>query len=375
MIIVLTLPYCALLFVLIRLGILPNSKATWGTTGGWILLLLIFLFIPMQWGAPSGSARVMTRVVQIVPNVSGQVIEVAAEPNQPMQKGDVLFRLDPLPFQHSVDLAEATLVRVQTQSKQDIEVLEDAKANLRRTIAGAELAQSRYDDDAQLVESGVYSANRLEKRKSDLDQAQALVDSARTAVSRAEAEVGAVMPDGELAKVAEAIAQLDQARWNLEQTVVYAPGPGFATNVAVAAGQRAVSIPLAPTMAYVDTSEVMLIAQIHQIYLRHIKPGQPIEITMKRLPGLVFSGTVDQIVPAVSGGQAMVGGMVAPASQVLSEPFHVRINLDDPKLMAEFDPGSVGMVAIYTNSASATHIIRKVTVRLTAILNFINPAL
>lgn len=375
MIIVLTLPYCALIWILIRVGVLPNSKATWGSIGAWVLLLLIFLFIPMQWGAPSGSARVMTRVVQIVPNISGQVIEVAAKPNAPMQKGDVLFRIDPVPFQHSVNLAEATLVRVQTQSKQDIEALEDTKANLRRAEAGAELAQSRYDDDKQLVESEVYSANRLEKRQSDLDQAIAIVDSARSAVARAEAELGAVMPDGDFAKVAEAQSQLDQARWNLDQTVVRAPGEGFATNVALAAGQRAVNMPFAPAMAFVDTSESTLVAQIHQIYLRHIESGQAIELTMKKMPGLVLAGTVDSIIPAVSTGQAQVGGTVATATQVVSEPFLVRINLDDPTMMGSFDPGSVGIVAIYTDSAGATHIIRKVMMRLTAILNYINPAL
>lgn len=375
MIIVLTLPYCALIWVLIRMGVLPNTKATWGSIGAWVLLLLIFLFIPMQWGAPSGSARVMTRVVQIVPNISGQVIEVAAEPNEPMRQGDVLFRIDPVPFQISVDLTEATLVRVQTQAKQDIEALEDAKANLRRAAAAAELAQSRYDDDKQLVDSGVYSENRLEKRQSDLDQANAIVDSASSAVSRAEAELGAVMPNGDLAKVAEAQSQLDQARWNLDQTVVRAPGEGFATNVALAAGQRAVNMPFAPAMAFVDTTESTLVAQIHQIYLRHIEPGQPIELTMKKMPGLVLAGTVDSIIPAVSTGQAQVGGTVAMATQVASEPFLVRVNLDDPTLMDQFEPGSVGIVAIYTDSAGATHIIRKVMMRLTAILNYINPAL
>ncbi|SHJ42670.1 Multidrug resistance efflux pump [Shimia gijangensis] len=375
MIIILTLPYVALLFVLTRMKILPSSPAVWGSIGGWVTLLLIFLFIPMQWGAPSGAARIMTRVVSVVPNVSGQVVEVAAQPNAPMQQGDVLFRIDPLPFQHSVDQAEATLVRVQTQAKQDVEALEDAKANFRRAVAAEELAQSRFDDDKQLVESEVYSANRLEKRQSDLDQATAVVDSARAAVSRADAELGAVMPNGVPAKVAEAEAQLEQARWNLDQTVVRAPGEGFVTNLALAVGQRAVNLPLAPSMAFVDTSESTLFTQIHQIYLRHIAPGQGVEFTMKKMPGLVYTGTVDTVIPAASSGQAQVSGMVAPSSQVFSEPFQVRITVDDPELLAMFDPGSVGTVAIYTDSAGATHIIRKVMLRLEAILNYINPVL
>ena len=87
MVVFLTLIYVAVLFVLIRVKILPNTKPVWATPGLWMVLLLIFLFITMQWGAPTGPVRIMTRVVQIVPNVSGQVVEVDAEPNVALKKG------------------------------------------------------------------------------------------------------------------------------------------------------------------------------------------------------------------------------------------------------------------------------------------------
>ncbi|WP_299354262.1 biotin/lipoyl-binding protein [uncultured Shimia sp.] len=375
MIIVLTLPYVALLYLLMRAKIIPNSPAVWGSVLGWITLLLIFLFIPMQWGAPSGSTAVLTRVVQVVPNVSGQVIEVSVEANEPLSKGDVLFRIDPDPFQQAVDMSEASLVRVKTQSKQDLEALEDARASLRQAEAALELAQSRYDDDKKLVEAEVYSENRLERRQSDLDQATAVVDSAKSAVSRAAAEVGAVMEDGTTAKVAEAQAALEQAVWNLEQTVVRAPSEGYVTNLALAVGQRAVNLPIAPSMAFVDTSEEVLVAQINQVHLRHIEPGQSFELAMKKRPGQIFTGTVEIVVPAMSGGQAQVSGTVAGASQIVAEPFAVRLQLDDAEAMADLGPGSVGTVAIYTNSVAATHIIRRVMIRIEAIMNYVNPAL
>ncbi|WP_127115137.1 HlyD family secretion protein [Shimia sediminis] len=375
MIIVLTLPYVALLYILMRAKIVPNTPAMWSTVGGWAVLLLIFLFIPLQWGAPSGPVITLTRVVQVVPNVAGQVIEIPAEPNQPLKKGNVMFRIDPEPYQQAVDMSRASLVRVQTQAKQDLEALEDARANLRRATSAADLAQSRYDDDKKLVEAEVYSENRLERRLSDLDQAQASVDSARTAVSRAESEVGAVMDDGTTAKVAEAQAALDQALWNLDQTTVRAPQDGYLTNLALAVGQRAVNLPLSPSAAFVDTSETALVAQIHQIYLRHIEPGQAVEIAMKKRPGEIVKGTVFEVIPAMSGGQAQVGGLVSASSQVMAEPFAVRLEVDDPSVLDDFGPGSVGTVAIYTDSVGATHIIRKVMIRIEAILNYINPML
>ncbi|MEP2531022.1 biotin/lipoyl-binding protein [Shimia sp.] len=375
MIIFLALIYVAVLYVLIRAKILPDSKVTWASTGVWIVLLLIFLFIPMQWGAPSGPARVLTRVVQVVPNVSGQVIEIAAEPNVPMQQGDVLFRIDPVPFQQAVDIAQATLVQTQARAKQDQDSLKTAEAGLRQAVAQVTLAQSRFDDDQKLVDSGVYSENRLERRQSDLDQAQAGVESAEASVRLAETELGAVMPDGKIAKVAEAESRLEQAEWDLEQTVVRAPGDGYATNMALAVGQRVVNLPLAPSMAFVDTSESTAVAQIHQIYLRHIEPGQQVEIAMKTRPGELIMATVDQLVPAVSGGQAQVSGAIAGSQQYGAEPFMVRLTPVHPEDTAFLRPGAVGTVAIYTESAGATHIIRKVMMRMSAILNYLNPAL
>ena len=375
MIVFLTLIYVAVLFVLIRAKILPDTKATWATTGIWMVLLLIFLFIPMQWGAPSGPVRIMTRVVQIIPNVAGQVVEIAAKPNSPMKKGDVLFRIDPIPFKQAVDIAKANLVRVQAQSKQDLDALQTAQASLRQATAQKNLAQLRYNDDKKLVDVGTYSQNRLDRRISDLDQASGAVDSSNASVTRAETELGAVMPDGQSAKVAEAATTLEQALWNLDQTIVRAPGNGYATNLALSVGQRVVTLPFAPAMAFVDTAESGPVAQIHQIYLRHIKPGQKVEIAMKTRPGKLIFGTVDRVVPAVSGGQAQVSGSIAAAMQISPEPFLVRLNTDEPDDVLLMEPGSVGTVAIYTESVGATHVIRKVMIRMTAILNYLNPAL
>ncbi|MDP2578768.1 biotin/lipoyl-binding protein [Shimia thalassica] len=375
MIVFLTLIYVALLFVLMRMKVIPNTKAVWSTTGVWIVLLTIFLFIPMQWGAPSGQARVLTRVVQVVPNVSGQVVDIQTKPNVPMKQGDVLFNIDPVPFQQAVDLAEANLVRIKSQADQDLEALKSAEASLRQATAQEDLAQARFDDDKELVEKGVYSENRLERRESDLDQARAAVDSASAAVRRAESELGSIMPDGKVAKVAEAETRLEQALWNLDQTTVRAPVDGYSTNLALSVGHRVVNLPLAPSLAFVNTAETRPVAQIHQIYLRHVKPGQLVEMAMKTRPGHVIFGTVESVVPVVSGGQVQVSGSVAAATQVAAEPFMVRITVTDPSDNKFLGPGSVGTVAIYTETMGATHIIRKVMIRMTAIMNYLNPAL
>ncbi len=375
MIVFLTLVYVALLFILVKMKVLPNKPATWLSIIVYDVVLFVFLFIPMQWGAPAGSARLMARTIQIIPNVVGQVASVEAEANVPLKEGAPLFQIDPEPFEIAVKLAEATLVRVQTQALQDQDSLRSATARLRQAEATLNLAQIRHDDDAKLVETGAIARSRLERRIADLETALGAVDLARSEVSRLESELGAVMEDGTIAKVAEAEAKLENARWNLAQTTVTAPVDGFATNVALAPGQRVTSLPLAPALVYADMSEQFLVTEIHQIYLRHVEQGQPVEVAFKLLPGRVYPATVHSLIPLSQGGQAMMSGGVPATGGIVPEPFFVRIEMEDPELLASMPVGSVGSVAIYTESVQKTHVIRKVMIRMQAILSYINPML
>lgn len=373
MIIFLTLLYAAILFALVKLAILPNKPATWLSIIGFNLLMTVFLFIPMQWGAPTGPARVMTRAVQIVPNIAGQVEAVEAVANIPVQQGDTLFRIDPEPYEIAARMAEATLLRVETLAEQDLERLEAAEARLRQAEANLGLAQKRFDDDAQLVASGAIPQSRLDERKTSLETALGAVDEARSVVSKLELSVGAVMEDGTIAKVAEARAGLEQAKWNLEQTNVRAPFDGVPTNVALAAGQVLVNLPLAPAMVFVDTSEPKLFAEIHQTHLRHIEIGQVAEIAFNHFPGEVFPGTVRSVLPMTQAGQGMVAGNLPAAGQIVAEPIFVRIELDDPEILAQMPAGSVGNVAIYTDQMQVAHVIRMVMLRMESILNYVDP--
>lgn len=375
MIVFLTLIYVVFLFVLIRMRVLPNTGLTWASTLVWMVVLFIFLFIPLQWGAPQGATRVLTRAVQVIPNVNGEVVEIAVEPNVALKKGDLLFRLDPEPFEIALAAAKAQLVRVQAQANQDRDALRNAEAQLKQALATQTLARNRYEDDAQLVQSGAISENRLEQRETDLEAAEAAVEQARAAVSRAEIELGAVTADGTVAKVAEAQANLDQAQWNLEQTTITAPSDGYITNLALAVGQRVTSFPIAPSMVFVDTSEKTLVVNIQQIYVRHLKPGQEVEIALKTRPGEVLTGTLRLITEITSQGQALVSGTVYSAGQIQAEPFVARIDLDDPTLLDALPPGAVGTATIYTEAVKPTHIIRRVMIRMQSIMNYVIPPL
>src|SRR5262252_4774862 len=89
------------------------------------LILLLNVYAPS-----SHDVRVLKYVVNLTPQVRGKVIDVPAEGNKPMKKGDVLFRIDPTPYQLEVDALEAKLANTQGSSRELEEQLTGAVAQV-----------------------------------------------------------------------------------------------------------------------------------------------------------------------------------------------------------------------------------------------------
>jgi multidrug resistance efflux pump len=312
MIVFMTLLYCAVLAVLVKFKLVPWNLGAKLSPLLWMVLLLVALFIPMQFYAPAGDARVVRHSVQIVPNVSGVVTRVAALPNVPLSKGDVLFEIDPAPFE----------------------------ATLNQLVAKLDLAELRLDQAKILAASDA-------GRRIEVDQRDA--------------------------EVRQLKAQLAGAQWNLDSTTVRAPTDGFVTGLALREGSRVASLPLAPAMAFIDTSETILGAQIPQNYLRHIRAGMKGEAALKYAPGTILDVTVVAVLEATSQGQIQVGGLAPAAQQIVAAPMIVRLVFDDVEAAKTLPAGAVGQVALYTDKGAATHMIRKVMIRQSSWLNYIIP--
>jgi len=312
MIIVLLNVYLVLLFILVKLAIVPFNLF-WKISPVIVLLgLIVGLFIPMGWGAPSGPVLVIRHSVQIVPNVAGEVIEVSVEPNKPIKANDVLFRIDPAPFQAQVGAIEAQL----------------------------RFQELRLAQVTQLQDRGTGRAWDVEERQAEVDRLR---------------------------------AQLDGAKWNLDATVVRAPTDGFVTNLALRKGARVANLPLAPVMAFIDTSDTIVGVAVPQIGARFIAPGQEVELTFKFKPGQIYTGRVEAVLQAVATGQVQVSGLAIAPEGVQTAPFVVRVALDDKEYAASLPAGSSGEAAIFTDRVRITYIIRKIMLRQVAILNFVNP--
>ena len=312
MIVAMLCVYLVLLFALVRLHVI-SFNLFWKVSPFIVLLLLnLGLFIPMGWGAPQGPALVVRNSVAIVPDVAGEVIDVPVAANTPLKAGEVLFRIDPVPYQAQVTAIEAQL----------------------------KLSATRLAQMTQLFERDSGRGFDVEQRQSEVDQLK---------------------------------AQLEGAKWNLDKTVVRVPGDGYVTNVALRKGARVANLPLAPVMAFIDTSDTIIGVGIAQIDARYIEPGQSAEVTFKFRPGKVYSGKVESILQAIATGQVQTSGLAVTPKDAPSAPFVVRIRLDNAEIARALPAGSTGDAAIYADHVKLAHIIRKVLLRQTAILNYINP--
>ena len=304
--------YLVLLFTLVWLGAI-RFNAFWKASPFLLLLLLtIGLFIPMGWGAPQGPALVYRNSVSIVPDVAGEVIDVPVAPNTPLRAGDVLFKIDPVPYESKVKAIEAQL----------------------------KLSTTRLGQMTQLFERDSGRGFDVEQRQSEADQLS---------------------------------GQLEAAQWNLDKTVVRAPADGYVTNLALRKGSRVANLPLSPVMAFIDTSDTRLVVNIDQIDARYITPDQNVEITFKFAPGRVYTGKVESILQAIASGQAETSGTAVAPRAIEAAPFVVRVKLDDDVFAKSLPAGATGTAAIFTEHVKVSHIIRRVLLRQLAILNYINP--
>ena len=109
MIVLLLNAYLLLLFILVKTKVISFNLFWKASPVLVLLLLLVGLFIPMGWGAPQGNALVVRNSVAIVPDVAGEVTEVPVVANTPIKAGDILFKIDALPYQAKLDALEAQL--------------------------------------------------------------------------------------------------------------------------------------------------------------------------------------------------------------------------------------------------------------------------
>src|SRR5213595_1321819 len=198
------------------------------------IIALTILILFMNIVCPSSSdVRAQNYVIPIVPRVTGQVTEVPIEPNRPIKKGDVLFKIDPVPFEAAEKAAEATLRGAQDQ----LNNATNKKAALTPRI---DLAKKRVEQFTQLAATGAGKRADLEQAQSDLGNLESEFLAADATESQAKAQI------------VKSEADLTSAKYDIDGTTHLAPANGRVANLSLQPGVRATQFATILVMSFIQ---------------------------------------------------------------------------------------------------------------------------
>jgi multidrug resistance efflux pump len=399
--------------IFIKLKLLPWTTPWKVGVAIFPVVALAFLLLLLNIVAPTTTdLHVVKYVVPVVSQVRGRVIEVPVENNRPVKKGDVLFRVDPTPFMNETYSLEATLeshaakagaereqvaelearlVEEEATERQLQEQLNEALGRIEFLSASLELAHMRVAQNTELVSTGAGNRFDLEQAQTNVEELTAQLTTARAAAQQVKEKLAGRV-NGDLASVAEVKAQLAtakaevrvfeaqvettraqlaNAKWELSETTVVAPGNGMMVNVMLRPGFFVANIPFNEVMTFVD-DEYQIFALFGQNELHQVKPGNEVELTLDTYPGRVIKGHVDSILWAQGQGQVEASGEL-PRTTFVAPPgrFPVKVVINERDRALFLAAGARGSAAIYTEHLTVVHIIRKVLLRVASYLDYI----
>jgi membrane fusion protein (multidrug efflux system) len=314
------------------------------------------------------NAYVNADSAQVTPLVSAAVTDVGVVNTQVVRKGQILLRLDDSDARLALAKAEADYLKARRQFTQtaansgslaaQVNAREADIGQARAQLASAEanFAKARIDLSRrqELASSGAVSGEELTTAKNAFSTAQANLGLARSAVATASATTGAAreslaanqaLIDGSTIDnspdVAAAKARLDQARLDLERTIIRAPIDGVVTNRQVQVGQRISAG--SPVMTIVPVRAVYVDANFKEGQLSRVRPGQPVELKSDLYGGkVVFHGRVAGFSGGTGSAFALIPAQNATGNWIkVVQRLPVRVQLDPKELAAH--PLRVGL--------------------------------
>lgn len=277
----------------------------------WVLLLiilsLVWYLLADRFTPYTQQARVGAFVIPVAAEVAGRVIRVNVRNNQDVKAGDILFEIDPQPYQIAVDRARADLESTRRQIGAGTAGIASAQASLR----SAQANELKARQDNQRLEGlyredrGTVSVRLLEVSRANLEQAASQVEAARAEIQRAKEQEGG--NEAENAQLRSAATALSKAELDLANTRIYARSAGLITDLRTDAGQFAAGG--SPVMTLIAIHDVWISADMTENNLGLIQPDTPVAIVLDALPGEVFEGRVRSVGYGVS-----VGPPTAPGS-------------------------------------------------------------
>lgn len=369
----LLLTYTAICIVVFKLFKIPLNKWSVPTAALGGAILIGAMVLVMNYNHPySNMARQFFVTTPIVPGVGGIVTSVEIEPNQLVEKGTVLFRIDPKPYEAVVKQKQALLAGSQEGVRELEAAVAAARARVVEVSANRDRSQGVFERYERGFASGAFSEVDLENRRQIYNADEAAVERAEADLERARIAFEAAI-DGDNPEVARLKAELEKARYDLERTVVRAPTSGYATQVLLRPGMMAASLPLRPVMVFVHEEDLSLVAAFRQNSALRLKPGYEAEIVFPSIPGRAFHGKVKQVLPSLAEGQLQTSGSMISTAQAFQSLGRVGVEIEVLDDLSEFNlpAGSRAQVAVYSDHFHHVAIMRKILLRMSSWENYL----
>jgi multidrug resistance efflux pump len=403
MIAFLAIVYCVGLYlVFIKFRLLPFNLPAQIIVGMVGFVGLLIVLFGMNFTQPfTMGATVSEFTTPVVARVPGRVIEVPVQNNSRVKRGDVLFRMDPQPYQDSFHAAESGLsqadIQTATASTQASQGVKAAIANaqaveaavqatnaaIEATKAHLDLASTRLKEYTELASKNAGSQFEVERYAADVSSLTQQVAAQQQQMAAQQQQLTAARAQQAQAQtslttatqmrpavLAQAKSQVEGAKWNVDQTTVYAPDDGYVTQLQLQPGAMA---SLTPVMVFVSSADrSLVVATVMQNYLNTFKVGAEAEVALPALPGRILRAKVTSIELATGAGQLDPEGRL-PTSMVPRPPdrMFIRLHLEEDLSKYVVTVGSSGWIAIRGESWKDLFIIRQVIMRWYTWTNYI----
>jgi len=337
----------------------------WGWVSGTLVVVvgasILAAFVAMfNYLTPSGSFVIVARVVEVTPNVSGQIVEIPVQPNVPVKAGTVLFRIDPAPFKYQVDQLAASLAQAQQQVKELRGSYVQATANVDGLEKQLAFHNKRLADYQQMVSQYAESEFRLQDTQVQQETVAFQLQAAKAAQLNAKLAMDSEI-NGVNTAVANIQAQLADAGWKLEQTTFRAPADGYVTLLAATVGDRALLA--RSVMSFIVTEETYIVGMFQPNGFDTIKPGARVKMVFDERPGRIYHAEITDIPRGVGQGQAKASGMLARVGSVGgTRAYPAGISIPKDIERSELRVGMPGTATVFSDEAGPIGLLMSILV-------------
>ncbi len=294
-------------------------------------------------------AYIAAEVVHVAPQVSGQVVALAFSDQQRVQAGELLYRIDPRPFELALASARADLDKVRQQVAGEAAAVASAEAEVARLQVLLDNAKQRAKRNTELQGGSYVSRQTAEDAQAEERAAAAALAVGQAQLREARAQLGASGEENQSIRAAR--AALDQAQWRLDHTEVRAACSGRIAQKQLNVGDAVASG--SPDFVLVCDQQAWVEANFKETQLARIQPGQPVAVTLDSYPGHPFHGEVESIAGASGVAFSLLPPQNASGNWVkVTQRVPVRVRLLDGDADHPLRVGTSASVRIDTRAAN-----------------------